>query len=56
MRKRIRRLTCGFGFVIKHRNFHLLRRQKPQIPRVKKAYRRIFCAGAVPMTQPRSDS
>jgi len=26
--------------------------QKSQIPRVKKAYRRLFCAGASSMTQP----
>ena len=27
-------------------------KRKPQIPRVKKAYRRLFCAGASSMTQP----
>ena len=35
-----------FCFAAKHRNFRLQSRQKPQIPRVKKAYRRLFCAEA----------
>ena len=46
-------------FAALRRNFRLLfcknnaeSKRKPQIPRVKKAYRRLFCAGAAPMTQP----
>ncbi len=41
-----------FVLAVEHRHFCLIRGKKQQIPRRKKAYRRLFRAGAESMTQP----
>ncbi|MBQ7336890.1 MAG: hypothetical protein IJW40_12100 [Clostridia bacterium] len=45
MQKMHLKLTPPFYFAAEHRNFCLLCRQKTQISRDKKAYRRLFAQG-----------